>query len=264
METKVESQLRSDLILCLSSDSMRTHPEIPHKPHLLSIRPCSHAIPYRTAARPALQRQQGSALMRFYGEKCGRHEGWDWSDGIWRRSREMTALRLLSVIDLWWICLVSALFKHERVLWWSLPDDDLHDDISLPADHVAYKTPRGVLTRTTYPPCILRAMDLMSWLRFPSHISPHIQSLPTPRPPGTHHFDSTHGGAHMGFTLPVSVPAYVHKWTHALTSVHELYATYRSVSVSERKQVPLAASKVPLITLAAIRQTRPADGTVCL
>lgn len=37
METKVQSQLRSDLIHCLSSDSMRSHPEIPHKPHLRSI-----------------------------------------------------------------------------------------------------------------------------------------------------------------------------------------------------------------------------------
>lgn len=40
--------------------------------------------------------------------------------------------------------------------------------------------------------------------------------------------------------------------------------TYFSVSMSERKQVPLAASKVPLITPAATWHARPADGTVCL
>lgn len=59
----------SDLIHRLSSDSMRSHPEIAHEPHLLSIWPCSHAIQYATAARPALQRQRGSAVRGFYGEK---------------------------------------------------------------------------------------------------------------------------------------------------------------------------------------------------
>lgn len=131
--------------------------------------------------------------MRFYGEKCVRHEGWDWSDGIWRRSREMTALRLLSVIDLWWIYLASALFKHELVLRWSLPDDDLHDDISLPDDHVTYEMLRGVLTRTIYPPCILCVLAAFP----PSHIPSHpISAYPmTSRNPSfwQHTWGSTHG-----------------------------------------------------------------------
>lgn len=82
METKVWSQLRSDLILCLSSDSMHSHPEIPHKPHLLSIWPDSHAIQHRRGARPALQRQQSPALEHFYGEKWGRL----WEEHKWKMS----------------------------------------------------------------------------------------------------------------------------------------------------------------------------------
>ena len=161
------------------------------------------AMPYSTLRPPGQHsRDSGALLWGAFMEKNEsgwgrntRHEGWDWGDGKWRRRGEMTALRQLSVIDLCWICLASALLKHERVLQWSLPDDRPHDDISLPADHVTYKTLRGVLTRNTYPLSILHVIVLMSWLRpRPPPTSPCIQSLPTPPHPGTHHFGS---GAHM-------------------------------------------------------------------
>lgn len=85
METKVQSLLRSDLIHCLSSDSMWSHPEIPHTPHLFSIWPCSHAIQYCTAARPVLHRQQDSALKHFNEEnKSG-----------WRRKKKTWEIRLM-------------------------------------------------------------------------------------------------------------------------------------------------------------------------
>lgn len=173
METKVQSQLRSDLIHCLSSDSMWSHPEIPHKPHLFSIWPCSHAIQYCTAARPVLHRQQDSALKHFNEEN---KSGWGGEKDIRdkinamvyeERDWEMTALTPLSVIDLCWFCLACALFRHEHVHCWSLPDDSLHDEISLPADHMTYRMLRGVLTRTEYPPCIPHVIILMSWLWFP-------------------------------------------------------------------------------------------------
>lgn len=70
-----------------------------------------------------------------------RREGWGW-----RRSGEATALRGLSLIDLWWICLVSTLFKHEHVLCLFLPDGGLHADISPPDDHVTYGMLCGDLT----------------------------------------------------------------------------------------------------------------------
>jgi len=118
----------------LSSDSMWSHPEIPHTPHVLNIRPCSHAI-----QRCGSQRQPAS------------ESGWVWSCGIWRRSGDMTAARGLSVIDLRWICPASALFKHEHVLRWFLPDDDLRGDISLPGDHVTYKMLCDDLSSTHIP-----------------------------------------------------------------------------------------------------------------
>ncbi len=95
-----------------------------------------------------------------------RHQGWDRSNTV-RTRRDMTALRQLSDIDMWSICLANALFKHDCVFCWFLPDDGLHDDITLSADHVTYKTLCDVFTRTKYPPFILRVISLMSWLCFP-------------------------------------------------------------------------------------------------
>lgn len=110
-----------------------------------------------------------------------------------------------------------------------------------------------------YPACILCAVILTSWLTFSHQITCNpfiIFNLPTLWPCRTNHFDS---GALGGFNLLVSEPAYAHKWIHAFASqsVHALYTLYCFVSVSERKQVSLAASKVPLITHAATRQARP-------
>lgn len=135
METKVQSQLRSDLIHCLSSDSMRSHPEIPHKPHLRSIWLCNHAIQYCTAARPTLRRQQGSALQHSHeqnkwGWKSKRYWGWDWSNVYWGKGREIEGLMRLLITDWWWFCLECTLFKDEYVHCWYLPDDGLYDDIS--------------------------------------------------------------------------------------------------------------------------------------
>lgn len=113
METKVQSQLRSDLIHCLSSDSMRSHPEIPHKPHLLSIWPCSHAIQYCTAARPTLQRQQGSALKRFNEENksgWGRikgYKGWDWCNCIGRKGSGNDSTD--AIIGYWFVVVLSCM-----------------------------------------------------------------------------------------------------------------------------------------------------------
>lgn len=222
------------------------------------------AMPYSTLRPPGQHSRDSRALLwGAFMEKNesgwgrnARHEGWDWGDGKWRRRGEMTAPRQLSVIDLCWICLASALLKHERVLQWSLPDDGLHDDISLPDDHVTYKTLRGVLTRNTYPLSILRVIVLMSLLRFhPAY--PLASNLRLPY----------HVKEHIILTVEhTCAPACVHKWIHVLTtqSVRVVYKTYCSISVSERKQVPLVASKVPLITQAAMRRARPADGTVCL
>lgn len=112
-----------------------------------------------------------------------------------------------------------------------------------------------------YPACILCAVILTSWLTFSHQITCNpfiIFNLPTLWPCRTNHFDS---GALGGFNLLVSEPAYAHKWIHAFASqsVHALYTLYCFVSVSARKQVSLAASKVPLITHAATRQARPSQ-----
>lgn len=182
----------------------------------------------------------------------------------------MTASRRLSLIDLWWICLASALFRHEHVLLWFLPDDDLYDDIALPDIHVTHRTLCGDLTGTHIPTRHhsygLASLHLLHFpLVYP--LIPHHFTLiapsnqPTLPHRRTHHFD--HG---RRFTPPESAPSYVIKLMYAFIthSVRVLYATYCSASVSERKRVPLTASKVPLITHAATRQARPVDGTVCL
>lgn len=116
-----KSQLRSDLINCLSSDSIRSHPEIPHESHLLSIWPCSHAIQYCTAARSVLQIRQGFALKHCNEEnKLGwgrnkRHRHKMQCNGIYgEKGWEMTLTPPL-VIDLNWICPACALLKHECV-----------------------------------------------------------------------------------------------------------------------------------------------------
>lgn len=116
------------------------------------------------------------------------------------RDWEMTALTPLSVIDLCWFCLACALFGHEHVHCWSLPDDSLHDEISLPADHMTYRMLRGVLTRTEYPPCIPHVIILMSWLRFPPALTSNL-CLSATQCPGTYYFKSAE---HMGLMLPES------------------------------------------------------------
>lgn len=148
METKVRSQLRSYLILCLSSDSMWSHPEIPHKPHLLSIWPRSHAIRSCMAARDSR-----ALLWCAFAEKNEstwrrntRHEGWDWSSGIQEISEDNSteaAIAYWSVVNL--SCEFIVLY--ECVLWLFLPDDE----ISLPADQVTYKVICGDLTSTYIP-----------------------------------------------------------------------------------------------------------------
>ena len=77
METKVWSRPRLDLVLCLSSDGMRSHPEIPHRPHLLSIWPA--APPCRAVQQQRGMSQGGGELKRwgmrqkrwYMEESCG-------------------------------------------------------------------------------------------------------------------------------------------------------------------------------------------------
>lgn len=160
----------------------------------MTLQPC-HTVLYSS------QRQRGSALMHFYREKWvsarEKHKAWgtkDRSSGVWRRSGKMTALRRLSLIDLWRICLLSALLKHECVLWLFLPDDDLRDDISLPADHVTYKMSCGDLSNThiprLHPPCHHSYMRTA----FPSSLN-LISDLLIQWPLGKRHFGGrTQGG----------------------------------------------------------------------
>lgn len=77
-----------------------------------------------------------------------RNEGWARSSGIWKRGGEMSAATGLSLVDLLWICAASALFRHERVLCWFLPDDGSLSYILL---HVTYKILRGDLNSTHIP-----------------------------------------------------------------------------------------------------------------
>lgn len=132
-----------------------------------------------------------------------RHEGWDWISGILRQSGIMTTPGGQSLIDLWWICLASTLFKHELVHWWFIPDDNLPSDISLPDDHVTYKMLCGDLTSTHIPTPHALCCFLM-YLLFSSIL------------PRTHHFNFE---AHSLLEC-MPVPTYAHKWLHVLTSLN--------------------------------------------
>lgn len=157
METKVRSQLWSDLILCLSSDSMWSHPEIPHKPHLLSI---CHTVLY------GCQRQQGSALMRLCREKWvnmkKKHKTWGmrlkqrYTGNKWEDNSTEAAIAYWSVVNL--SCEFIVLY--ECVFWLFLPDDE----ISLPADQVTYKVICGDLTSTYIPSLHPLSFLHLGWL----------------------------------------------------------------------------------------------------
>lgn len=196
METKVQSQLRSDLIYCLSSESMWSHPEIPHKPHLLSIWPCSHAIQCCAAARPVLQTQQDSAPEHFYQENksgWGRnkgHVGWDWWRGCMggKRSGNDNTDAIISywfVVSLYCIALQSKITSRWWFTWWYLIacwSHDLQD-----AQWCSYQNWETTLHSPCPPPC--------------RHQSPHIQVENT-----------------WSSGCCLSLCLYVHKWIQVLTT----------------------------------------------
>lgn len=92
------------------------------------------------------------------------------------------------------------------------------------------------------------------------YISPHVYSLPLSTQMSRNHpFQGW--SAYWVYVIQVPITN-AHNWIQVSTtqSVHVLFATYRTISVSERKQVPFLASKASLITLIAIRQARPVYG----
>lgn len=163
METKAQIQLRFHLICHLSSDSMWSHPEIPHKPHLLSTWPCSHA-PAGSA-----QRQQGSpkCAAKENKSRCRRnkrHGRWDWCNAVYtacgrRLGKESTE----AVIALWFgmalsrMCIASAWMCAVMIssrwwfTWWYL----------IACHHLNCRTNCAVLIRTEYRRCILPVVILM-------------------------------------------------------------------------------------------------------
>lgn len=163
METKAQIQLRFHLICCLSSDSMWSHPEIPHKPHLLSTWPCSHAT-----ARSA-QRQQGSPKRSAKANKSRcrrnkRHGRWAWCNAVYtvcrgRLGKESTE----AVITLWdgmalsrmsiasaWMCAVM-ISSRWWFTWWYL----------IACHHLTCRTSCAVLIRTEYQRGILHVIVLV-------------------------------------------------------------------------------------------------------
>ena len=147
-KTKVRSRLRSDQIRSSAYHQIAcgATQRFPLKPHLLSTWPRSHAITVRRSSQAGSpERRRGSALMRFFFTEKN-EPGWGRNarrEGMrlkrWYTEKKWRTDSPDAVISYWFVLWVHCL-EHERVLRWSLPDDDLHDAISLPADHVTYKT----------------------------------------------------------------------------------------------------------------------------
>lgn len=165
METKAQIQLRFHLICCLSSDSMWSHPEIPHKPHLLSTWPCSHAT-----ARSA-QRQQGSPerCAKANKSRCRRnkrHGRWAWCNAVYTVCRGRLGKESAeAVITLWdgmalsrmsiasaWMCAVM-ISSRWWFTWWYL----------IACHHLTCRTSCAVLIRTEYQRGILHVIVLVFW-----------------------------------------------------------------------------------------------------
>lgn len=187
METKAQIQLRFHLICCLSSDSMWSHPEIPHKPHLLSTWPCSHAT-----ARSA-QRQQGSPKRSAKANKsrCRRNKGhgrWAWCNAVYtvcrgRLGKESSE----AVITLWdgmalsrmsiasaWMCAVM-ISSRWWFTWWYL----------IACHHLTCRTSCAVLIRTEYQRGILHVI-VLGFCFFSNPMSCNVKPPPLCRAQGFH------------------------------------------------------------------------------
>lgn len=262
METKAQIQLWFHLICCLSSDSMWSHPEIPHKTTSvkhMTLQPCnSHAT-----ARSA-QRQQGSPKRSAKANKSRcrrnrRHGRRAWCNAVHTECRRRLGNESSeAVITLWFgmalsrMCIASAwmcaamISSRWWLTWWYL----------IACHHLTCRTNCAVLIRTEYQRCILHVIVLM--FSFFLIIYPVASTLRFFRPGASFQEDKLVYGTQVRTCKRMCMNSGMN-WSCACAIIR-----YDSISVSDQNPVHVAASKFPLITLVARRHGGPMDGAVCL